>query len=341
MIADESIADESMSILHVVLTAFNVDFGIADRSQILDLTYLSSRLGLFERYCIPSIASQTNRQFIWLVCFDQETPVEIRDRLAQLASSEPLLQLRFLPTVTDKKALWSDLVQAEVYGASIRPSHVITTNLDNDDGLHREFIDRVQGAYTGPFDSQTFEFINFPYGYMLRPDGLFLREFLASPFLSLIEPAEAPVTCKSIAHHQVYDRSLLGLPLRQIITPPLWLQVVHGLNVVNNRDINSVPQPMDRLLPGFAVDPTDRSSLHLWDWTVETFWRNGDGLPLGRRLRSLGMGVVPGLVGRYLVWQMDRIRATRLDGAAARDCCLSGESEFDGVRVDLRSKSLL
>jgi hypothetical protein len=334
-------SDESMSILHVVLTAFNVDFGIADRSQILDLAYLSSRLDLFERYCIPAIASQTNRDFIWLVCFDQETPVEIRDRLAQLAAAEPLLKLQFLPKISDKKALWSNLVQAEVDAAPIRPSHVITTNLDNDDGLHREFIDRVQAAYSGPLDSQTFEFINFPYGYMLRPDGLFLREFLASPFLSLIEPAEAPVTCKSIAHHQAYDHALLGLPLRQIVTPPLWLQVVHGLNVVNNRDINSLPQPMERLVPGFAVDATDRSSLSLGDWTWDTFRHNGDGLPLGRRLRSLGMGLVPGLMGRYLEWQMDRLLPVRFDAAAARAHCLGGESEFDGVRVDLRSKSLL
>jgi hypothetical protein len=334
-------ADLSMPILHVVLTAFNVDFGIADRSQILDLTYLSSRLDLFERYCIPAIASQTNRNFIWLVCFDQQTPIEIRDRLAKLVEAEPLLRLRFLPTVTDKKAFWSELVQAEIDAAPIRPSHVITTNLDNDDGLHREFIDRVLLAYAGPLDSQTFEFINFPYGYMLRPDGLFLREFLASPFLSLIEPADAPVTCKSIAHHQAYDRALLGLPLRQIIAPPLWLQVVHGLNVVNNRDINSVPQPMDRLLPGFAVDATDRSSPGILGWAMELVWRNQDGVPLGRRLRSLVMGLVPDLAGRYLVWQLARIPSPQFDAVEARAHCLGGESEFDGLRVDLGSKSLL
>lgn len=333
--------DQSTSIFHVVLTAFNVDFGIADRSQILDLTYLSSRLDLFERYCIPAIASQTNREFVWLVCFDQQTPAEIRDRLTQLSSSEPLLQLRFLPTVTDKKALWSDLVQAEIDALPMQPSHVITTNLDNDDGLHREFIDRVQRAYDGPLDSQTFEFINFPYGYMLRPDGLFLREFLASSFLSLIEPALAPVTCKSIAHHTLFDRGRQGLPVRQIIAPPLWLQVVHGLNVVNNRDINSVPQPMAKLRPGFAVDATDRSSLSLGRWAYQTLWLNRDALPIGRRLRSLMMGLAPGLMGRYLDWQMARTLATRLDGAAARAHCLAGASEFDGIRVDLGSKSLL
>jgi hypothetical protein len=338
-------SDETRSWIHVVLTAFNLDFGIADRSQILDVTYLSHRLDLFERYCCPAIAAQTCRDFVWLVCFDQQTPVAIRDRLAQLAEAEPLLQLRFLPTVTDKKALWSDLVQAEIDAAALRPSHVITTNLDNDDGLHREFIERIQRAYSepvfGPLTATSFEFINFPYGYMLRPDGLFLREFLASPFLSLIEPAAAPVTCKSIAHHALYDRALLGLPLRQIIAPPLWLQVVHGLNVVNNRDINSMPQPMERLLPGFAVDSTDRSSPSFGRWVYESLWRNEDGVPIGRRLRSLLMGLAPGLMGRYLTWQMERLLPPRMDAAAARAHCLAGESEFDGLRVDLGSKSLL
>jgi hypothetical protein len=170
---------------------------------------------------------------------------------------------------------------------------------------------------------------------------LFLREFLASPFLSLIEPADAPVTCKSIAHHQAYDRALLGLPLRQIIAPPLWIQVVHGLNVVNNRDINSVPQPMDRLLPGFAVNAADRSSPGILGWAMELVWRNQDGVPLGRRLRSLVMGLVPDLAGRYLVWQLAQIPSPQFNAAEARAHCLAGESEFDGLRVDLGSKSLL
>ena len=44
-----------------------------------DLNWLKHRYYLFETFCFPSILSQTNKNFKWLVFFDKDTPSEYVD----------------------------------------------------------------------------------------------------------------------------------------------------------------------------------------------------------------------------------------------------------------------
>jgi hypothetical protein len=61
--------------------------------------------------------------------------------------------------------------------------YLITTKIDNDDALHKDFIKTIQEN----FNKQKFEFISFPYGYVFHIDKIYLLKYLENPFVTLVE----------------------------------------------------------------------------------------------------------------------------------------------------------
>ena len=167
---------------HFLLTAFNLDFNLKPRDLILGEKYLEKRFDLFENICLPSVASQSCKNFKWLVFFDSETPTKFKERIKKLQQQQNFIAVYAQSPVSE--AIWQNTIQEHLAQDT---QFVITSNLDNDDAVSKNFIALVQNS----FSSQDFEFINFPFGYLLREDGLFLREYLSSPFLSLIERADS------------------------------------------------------------------------------------------------------------------------------------------------------
>ncbi len=321
---------------HLLLTCFNVDFGLCDRSQLLDETYLSQRFEIFEAFCVPSVQSQTCQNFRWLVLFDSALPKAFRDRVDALAQRSPLTPL-YVPPVEDVRQFWQALVKRNI---TLAAQFVITTNLDNDDALHREFIATVQQQFQG----QDFEFINFPFGYMLRANGLFLREFLASPFHSLIERAEEPLSCKTIAHNDLFDLAEAGVPVRQVVTTPLWLQGIHGSNVINCFDINSMVRPLTELRSGFALDPfllVQREQVanwghRWWQFSTQMLLNNPHRQPLGLRLRRV-VGAIAPITSRLYLRLTQGLRSRRatapLSPTEVRRRCQVAAPEYRNLGV--------
>ncbi|MBY8850425.1 putative rhamnosyl transferase, partial [Saccharothrix sp. MB29] len=67
---------------HVVLTRFNLPSVGAESVVRAQEGWLTKRVGLFERYCLPSVAAQTSSDFRWLIYFDPESPQWLKDRIA-------------------------------------------------------------------------------------------------------------------------------------------------------------------------------------------------------------------------------------------------------------------
>jgi len=239
---------------HFLITCFNLDFKIRPREQILDEKYLSKRLKLFTDICYPSVKTQTNQNFQWLVFFDSETPETVKKEIFKLASWEKMLPV-FVDTVDVSRNIWGDIVRNYLQEDT---EFVITTNLDNDDAISRDYIDLIQDSYR----EQEFEFINFPFGYILNDQGLFLREFLSSPFLSLIESKHGVVTCKIIGYERLYEMSQKGVSVRHRVAHPTWLQIVHDSNVLNYRDVNSVIQSPSKISQYFEIGQLSSNYVH-------------------------------------------------------------------------------
>jgi hypothetical protein len=201
-------------VTHLVLTRFNVRWIIGPH----DTDWLAHRFELFDRFCYPSVQGQTTHDFRWLVFFDEDTPEPFRSRIGAYARW-PVFTPIFIGRPSS--AVYDAAIAAHVGDAD----HLVTTRLDNDDALGRDFVHRVQ-ASVRPGER---EFLNLPIGCIWRKGRLYRHEHRSNAFISLAEPAAGHLTVWSNRHEDAADVA----PVRQLAGGTAWLQVVHERNVAN------------------------------------------------------------------------------------------------------------
>lgn len=230
-----------MTFTHLLLTRFNVQAGYGDPKAGLDPKWLEYRFKLFEQFCYPSVCAQSNQNFTWLVFFDDQTPEAFKSKIAAAARYKNLIPV-YVQGYFSESVLRSALAQHIDSGSS----HMITTRLDNDDAVSRNFIESVQVQFKG----QSCEFINFTQGYCLHNQKLYLMEDSSNPFISLIESLDGSplksVLC--VAHNKL---KTMG-NIHQVPNEPAWLQVIHRGNVSNI--VRGKRQPITLLGSQFVID---------------------------------------------------------------------------------------
>ncbi|MGY1727505.1 glycosyltransferase [Geodermatophilus sp. SYSU D01062] len=204
---------------HVLLTRFNLPSRGHESLVRAQDNWLRDRVGLFERHCLPSVLAQTRRDFSWLVYFDPASPdwlIEwIRDH-ERRGSFTPLFR---------EEVPRADLLADIRAVAGDRPGDLLTTNLDNDDGLARDFVARLQDAAV-PAERAALYVGD---GLIVRGDRVYRRLDRYNAFCSVRETWDDPVTCWSDWHIGLADH----MPAVILRGDPGWLQVVHGGNVSN------------------------------------------------------------------------------------------------------------
>jgi hypothetical protein len=229
------------TISHFLLTKFNLPIPYARRTgQHGEEAWLTSRWSLFERYCLPSVLNQSDADFAWLLyCWDQ-TPEPFRTRLERLADRHDHVHVHFLASSTRGEHL---VEWARTNSLPLHP-HILTTRLDNDDALSADHMARVRraaGAFIRSRGSLREPHVwSSPVGYQTAGGKYYLRLDPRGPFVSLLENTEhgEPRTVLSLSHRDItnsYSSSYL-------ISRPMWLQVVHGDNLVNS--INGIRVPI-------------------------------------------------------------------------------------------------
>jgi Putative rhamnosyl transferase len=203
---------------HVMLTRFNLPTTGVEGVVRAREGWLRNRVELFERYCAPSVARQA-RPVRWIIYLDPESPRWLLDRLAPLV--ERGLFRPILRASVSREELLSDI--RETVPSPQRA--LVTTNLDNDDGLASDFSARVTSAPC-PHDRAALYVTR---GLIKSPRGLFLRRDPVNAFPSVRESWDQPVTAWS-EYHNEFPRVM---PAIRLGGPPGWLQVVHGENVSN------------------------------------------------------------------------------------------------------------
>lgn len=225
---------------HVLLTRFNTR--LPDAAPPGD-DWMAERMRLFETYCVPSVRRQTATGFDWLIFFDAATPPPWRARMEAMA--EPA---GFRPVFLDGPFDGEQASRAITdLGLRCTP-YLMTTRLDNDDALAPGFVAAVQRA----FRPRPLEFLNFPLGYQLAGGRVFLRPYLASAFVTLVEEAGAEPwrTVHFVGHHLVGRYAV-----RQLPSGPAWLQVVHGSNLAN--EVRGIPIGGSGAARRFQLDGVD------------------------------------------------------------------------------------
>lgn len=246
---------------HFLITRINVDWNISrpcdDRNSV---EFLNHRFNLFEEICYPSVIAQDNKNFTWLILLDSELPSQFKERVNQYNSPIKLIPIY----VENRNTLLQSVREAIVDNTGEGYEHLITTNIDSDDAVTSDFVTLIQNY----FNSQDFEFINFPFGYLYRFDNqeLYLREWLTSPFYTLVEGFNNFKTVLQYEHIEIKNYRN-----RQIVTKPMWLMTAHGKNVRTNFDVSAAWQPLYRMGSNFpaSLDLPSKSSL---EYVKETYF---------------------------------------------------------------------
>ena len=204
---------------HVLLTRFNLPSQGVENLIRAREGWLRERVALFERYCLPSVEQQRGDRPAWIVYVDPESPAWLLGRMEAWRTDGVLTPV--LRESVSREELVSDL-----RGVVPDPGDVlVTTNLDNDDGLALDFSARVREVTTGHERSAVY----LTHGLIASPDGLYRRTDRHNAFCSVREPWVEPVTAWATYHNELPRM----MPAVLLGGPPGWLQVVHGANVSN------------------------------------------------------------------------------------------------------------
>lgn len=219
---------------HVLVTRFNLP-SVGPESLIRAQDgWLQDRVALFERYTVPSVRTQSSAAFRWVVYFDPASPDWLTERLASLVSNAVFTPL-YRETVT-----WRDVVTdaREITGG--RAAILLTTNLDNDDAIAANFVERLQQmARPGKREA-----LYLGEGLIFSGERAFLRFDPENAFCSVAEPWDGAVTAWRDWHNLLHAH----MPVRIDRGQPAWLQVIHDRNVSNR-------------VRGHLVDPTEYRQL--------------------------------------------------------------------------------
>ena len=265
-------------VFHVIFTRFNVRSGGKEKVLRDKADWLRSRYELFDRYCFPSIMTQSDTQFLWLVFFDDGTPEEYKEINRLYKERLP----QFTPVYVGE---WNTEAVVRIFNSFI-PSDaewLLTTRLDNDDGLNREFIKTLREA---SFSASTY--FNFPDGLTFANGNGYVHRDESNAFLSYVEPVNNFQGVWKHPHPEVAK----NFKVQQLSLPYAWLQVIHGGNVSNK--VRGKVVPPELWVPGFS-ELTDLKVV-----SVGPVRRFVDRHILSniRSMRDSGIKVVKKLIGR-------------------------------------------
>lgn len=204
---------------HVLLTRFNLPTPGVESLVRAQEGWLRDRQVLFERYCLPAVAAQSNKNFHWIIYFDSQSPEWLTSRISALGGSG--LFTAIYRDEVPHELLIEDL--RNVTGAT--GNVLLTTNLDNDDGIAVDFVDRLQQAVTDQSRAALY-IVN---GLIQQGGLLYRRKDRVNAFCSVTESWLDPSTCWSDWHTKLGGQ----MPVQEISGQPGWLQVIHTGNVSN------------------------------------------------------------------------------------------------------------
>lgn len=211
---------------HLLITRFNLrnpkwDF-TKNNESLLNDEWMQSRMQLFKNFCFPSICAQSNPDFEWLIYFDSTTSATFKKEIMELIQGKENIKAFFIDGMN---AFYPSIQE---YIQNITTPFLITSRIDNDDCIHKDFIKTVQQN----FQKQDFQAIDIIKGYSLQIEPEIIlgkKEHIFNPFISLIEKNENPKTIW-LSDHNMWKKETR---ITQVTNKRLWLSIIHQKNKVN------------------------------------------------------------------------------------------------------------
>ena len=218
---------------HILITPFAIP-GFSNRH--LDPDWFAYRLGLFRRYCVPSVVRQVRQDFTWYLGIDER----LIDRHGQALENASAGRGVLMP-VTSQGWVACLAMQVSKHG-----ERIISSRLDSDDALAPDFIDTVQARAQPGWVLNLVDGAKYDTG-----SGRACRmKMLNNPFISFFS-ARGESVIDLGGHQEVHEKaSVDDLSTRG----PMWLQVVHGDNVMNSWSRYAKPTHPSSLVEAGLLD---------------------------------------------------------------------------------------
>lgn len=236
------------SVAHFIITRFNLRPKQPSTGKQLDVQWLTERFDLFDRFCYPTVKGQTEQDFRWLVLFDEDTPEPIRSRI-RARQAWPNFVPIFLPPGVEQVGRKVVADQLAEHWAGTTPDLLITTRLDNDDGMCRTYIEEIRRHAKVKENTV----LQFPVGYVWCRDRIYHDRQDHNAFTTLVEVlgGKADANFSTIYKGSHSDVHKLGKVI-SISDEPAWVQVVHGGNLENQ--VRGVRHAMSELGQRFDIE---------------------------------------------------------------------------------------
>jgi len=214
---------------HLLITRFNLrnpEWDVTKNNEkLLTDDWMEERMWFFENFCFPTILSQTNQNFDWLLYFDITTPEKYKIRMTELIQHQPNFKVFYI----DGMPQFYDELKKYISAIPNKKPYLITSRIDNDDSVHKDFINEIQLQ----FKQQDYLVLDIIKGYSLqiRPTVMLgKKEHIFNPFMSLIEKNDDPKTIWYY-HHNMWKKENR---IKQVNHKRLWIAIIHEKNKVNN-----------------------------------------------------------------------------------------------------------
>lgn len=222
---------------HFLLTRFNIKIwtcGDKRGNAIQTEEWLEERFRLFDAYCWRSVMAQTCKNFRWICLFDADTPQKFKSRIDEYRKQWD----GFLPYYITKREApcFQDYFRQLVSELGDENDEgLLTTYLDNDDCLHRDFIKLLQESVK---DAKYGTIISFKYGIQYYEE---LRLAVRIPypnnhFLTLYErmSRDRVRTVWSFGHFFIFKYNNVCIDLIDNKRQPMWIELIHAGNMDND-----------------------------------------------------------------------------------------------------------
>lgn len=251
-----------MKFQHYLITRFNVPIEQWNRDKkglvTLDEAWMSHRLELFRRFCVPTIAGQTEKNFKWIIYCDKQTDSFALDQIHKAIQEIQNASIWF---ATDFNQLLNDL---KLLILNADTSFVITSRVDNDDGLGANFIKEVQRHFVEKDNT----IINLNGGILYDEEKRILTEIRDKKYnhygslVEEIKPADNLVSVLGYPH----DKPPSHYHVINVDCRFSWLKIIHSRNLSSRT--HGVPISLNMVLPHYTLDKTDMpiSQVNTWKY---------------------------------------------------------------------------
>lgn len=221
---------------HYILTRFNLRLWTKDkhRNNTRTKEWLKNRFELFEQFCLPSIINQTNQNFKWIVLFDINTPNEYKDKIRKYEK----ICMQFCPCFVEanKSRYFVHVFKEEIAKRINKDTRqLITSYLDNDDALHKAYVEEVQ-----QMNVSIPTFISHVYGiqYFTELNIATRVPYTNNHFISLIEPLDDNKVFKTVygygSHIAINKYKKTKTIYLNNPKKDRWIEVIHEANMDND-----------------------------------------------------------------------------------------------------------